>query len=103
MKNTLACVLLFASGATVLAAETSPIEEFRKLDRNADGRLSAAEAKVRPELEMAFESLDKDHDGFLSPAEFGTWSGLVKPGGAKPVDPSTGPSGSGNAQHMPKD
>jgi len=95
--------LLLLAGATVLAAEVSPLDEFHKLDRNVDGRLSAAEAKVRPELEAAFESLDKDHDGFLSTAEFGTWSGVLKPGGAKPVDPSTGPSGSGNAQHMPKE
>jgi hypothetical protein len=94
--------LLLVSSAGALAAEVSPIEEFRKLDRNADGRLSGAEAKVRPELEAAFDSLDKNHDGFLSPEEFGVWSGLGKPGGAKPVDPSTGPSGSGGAQHMPK-
>ena len=101
MKNRVGALLLaLASAAT--AAEVSPIDEFRKLDRDADGRLSAAEAKVRPELEAAFESLDKDHDGFLSSAEFGTWRGLGKPGADAPVDPSTGPSGSGGAQHMPK-
>jgi len=96
-------LLLLLLAASAAAAETGPLEEFRKLDRNADGKLSPAEAKVRPELEAAFESLDMDHDGFLSPAEFGTWSGPGKPGRARPVDPSTGPSGSGGAQHMPKE
>jgi Ca2+-binding EF-hand superfamily protein len=101
MKTAFTAVLMLI-GATALAAEVSPIDTFRKLDRNADGKLSSAEAKVRPELETAFESLDTDHDGFLSPSEFGTWNGGGK-AGARTVDPTTVPSGSGNAQHMPKE
>jgi Ca2+-binding EF-hand superfamily protein len=87
--------LLMVLGTTTLAAQVTPLDEFHKLDRNGDGRLSAAEAKVRPDLEAAFESLDKNHDGFLSPEEFGIWH--------KTVDPTTGPSGSNGAQHMPKE
>ena len=53
-------LLLLLLAASAAAAETGPLEDFRKLDRNADGKLSAAEAKVRPELEAVFDSLDKD-------------------------------------------
>ena len=102
MKRVVALVLSVLAFAAA-AAEVSPIDQFRKLDRYGDGKLSAAEAKVRPELETAFESLDKNHDGFLTPDEFGVWGGLTKDGRTKPVDASTLPSGSGTAQHMPKE
>ncbi len=50
--------------------------------------------KGNADIEVNFESLDRNHDGFLSAEEFGR--------GAAPSDPSTAP-GEARAHSMPKE
>jgi len=64
------------------------IAEFKKLDKNGDGKLSREEfvagtetvGKGKKEMtpEQQFKSLDKDGDGFLSPTEFAARGGKKK-------------------------
>jgi hypothetical protein len=46
--------------------------KFGKLDTNADGRISAAEANADKKLSGGFASIDADHDGYLSQSEYTT-------------------------------
>ncbi len=43
---------------------------FLQTDRNGDGQISRAEAATVPGLEAAFDRLDTDRSGGLSPEEF---------------------------------
>ena len=74
--------------------------DFSTVDKDANGRLSKQETLAVAELEGAFDALDTDHDGSVSPAEFSHWN---RAGRTAPVprDPSTAPGGSAGAQHMP--
>lgn len=61
---------------------TSPIRDtaaptpmsFEELDANGDGAVSKDEAAVDPALAQAFDTLDKDADGKLSPAEYAAYN-----------------------------
>jgi hypothetical protein len=48
----------------------------------------------------AFDTLDVNHDGFLSPAEFQAWPRALKTTDPAKRDPGTVPGGSAGAQHM---
>ncbi|HXC60898.1 MAG TPA: EF-hand domain-containing protein [Steroidobacteraceae bacterium] len=82
------------------ALPDGPKIDFSTVDKDANGKLSKEETLPIAELEGAFDKLDTDHDGSVSPAEFARWS---RAGKASPVshDPTTAPSGSAGAQHMP--
>ena len=100
----LSCLLLTcAAGETLFAqgvgTELKPIA-FSTLDTNKDGKLSLSEARADPGLYADFAMLDVNQDGFLSPEEFQAWPRASKTKGAVP-DPTTAPSGSAGAQHMP--
>jgi hypothetical protein len=43
---------------------------FNELDANGDGAISKEEAAVDPPLVQAFDTLDRDADGKLSPTEY---------------------------------
>ena len=101
----LACFLLTGTpGATLFAqgvhSELKSIA-FSTLDTNKDGKLSRDEARADPGLYAAFDMLDANHDGFLSPQEFQAWPRALKTKDGSVPDPSTAPSGSAGAQHMP--
>lgn len=75
----LAGVALVVSAAPVFAAKgdkPTPEEHFKKLDKNADGKLSLDEFKGKKTGEKAeaaeemFKAKDKDSDGFLTLDEF---------------------------------
>jgi len=60
-----------------MATKRSPAEMFRKLDRNADGRLNRDEL---PEpLRQHFTALDKDEDGSISLSEWVAGRSLLRP------------------------
>ena len=53
-----------------LWAQAGKDEEFRKLDLNADGRVSLAEAAGHAEVVTKFDKADRNKDGQLSRVEF---------------------------------
>jgi hypothetical protein len=70
-----------AALALPLAAQTqpqapmdpSPAEAaFKRVDANADGKISRQEATAMPGLAAKFVELDRDKDGALTLAEFST-------------------------------
>lgn len=71
-------LLLFAAPLNAVAKEgkSTPEEHFKKLDKNADGKLSLDEFKGKKagekaeQAEAAFKAKDKDSDGFLTLEEF---------------------------------
>ncbi|HEY1900298.1 MAG TPA: EF-hand domain-containing protein [Steroidobacteraceae bacterium] len=95
-------VLACTAGGTLFAqgerSELKPIA-FSTLDTNKDGKISLVEARADPGLYMVFDMLDTNHDGYLSRQEFQAWPRAMKPKHAS--DPTTAPSGSAGAQHMP--
>jgi hypothetical protein len=52
--------LALAAGAAAVPSLAHPADDFQRLDRNGDGRISASELLA----------LDNDHDGQVSAAEF---------------------------------
>jgi Ca2+-binding EF-hand superfamily protein len=91
-----ACDLGYAQGAK---QELAPVA-FATLDTNKDGRISRQEALAAPDLYDAFDALDLNHDGFLTPAEFQAWPRALQSGDPAGRDPGTAPGGSAGAQHM---
>ncbi len=75
--------------------------DFIVVDKDANGSLSREEAKAVADLDSSFTQLDADQDNVVTPAEFTKWKRAGKIVGAKPLDPTTAPSGSAGAQHMP--
>ncbi len=99
-------LVLAITFAAAAGAQTPPAQnqnptlfDFKPMDINSDGRVSLEEAKPNSELVRAFEALDLNHDDFLTPLEFSRWSRAGK--SLVPSDPTTAPSGSNGAQHMP--
>jgi hypothetical protein len=46
-------------------------QRFSKADADGDGKLSKTEAQAMPRVAKAFDSIDADHDGFVTKAEIG--------------------------------
>lgn len=70
-------------------ADAPPSPQFRSLDSNGDGLISASEAKKKPGLGSSFNELDMNGDGQLSTQEFAAFAS----GGAggKPVGGKASP------------
>ena len=82
-RNIALCVAALSVAAALADAQTEPRPihtaaidtseaAFRKLDADHDGRISALEANSDPKVAERFLQADKNHDGFLSLAEFRT-------------------------------
>lgn len=76
MKTVFLCSALlcagpaFAADGTATASEPPPgATTFRDLDTNRDGRLTFSEAFPNPRLSNAFNLIDQNADGFLTPRE----------------------------------
>lgn len=74
-----ACALALTTAAwpVPVSAEASPDEKiteakdlFERLDRDGDGFISPAEAKVVPSLDKEFKRIDTNGDGRISCEEF---------------------------------
>jgi len=75
--------------------------DFVTVDKDQNGSLSKEEAKAIGDLDSSFAQLDADKDEVVSKTEFLKWKRAGKIVGAKVPDPTTAPSGSAGAQHMP--
>ena len=80
-RNIVLGMAALSAAAALADAQTEPLTihtaaidtseaAFRKLDTDHDGRISALEANSDPKVAERFLQADKNHDGFLSPAEF---------------------------------
>jgi hypothetical protein len=75
--------------------------DFVTVDKDQNGSLSKEESKAVGDLDSSFAQLDADKDEVVSKTEFLKWKRAGKIAGAKVPDPTTAPSGSAGAQHMP--
>ena len=74
VAQTLAALAGVSAMAAALAqtpATTNPV--FESIDKNADGRVTLAEASNDDDLFVAFKGLDKDKNGELSKEEFAVY------------------------------
>ena len=62
-----------AMTAALAQTQTTTTAVFESLDKNADGRVTLAEASNDDELFVAFKTLDKDKNGELSTDEFAVY------------------------------
>lgn len=70
----LSAIAGLAAACSVIAADapqTTPV--FESLDKNADGKVSLAEASSDDALFVAFKNLDTDKNGELSKEEFAAY------------------------------
>lgn len=65
-----ASALAFAAGGAVAADDNKEHKGFNDMDKNADGKLTRAEAKGKKELLGKWKEADKDKDGNLSRTEY---------------------------------
>ena len=64
-----AAICLATTAAVAGGASSDRAAHFDRLDANADGKLSRAEAAGHSELAQKFERLDSNKDGFLTRGE----------------------------------
>ena len=65
-----ALVGVVAMTAALAQTQTTTTPVFDSLDKNADGKVTLAEASNDDELFVAFKNLDKDKNGELNKDEF---------------------------------
>lgn len=83
--------MMSALSSSALAITPDPSDqniyqrEFRLLDANSDGKLSASEVKKDPIFDGGFGKADKNHDGNLSQDEYATYKSAAQQVEAKRV------------------
>jgi Ca2+-binding EF-hand superfamily protein len=70
ITTTLAAVALLAGNAVQAAGQSETTSTFQTLDSDANGTISAAEAKANPDLHARWQELDTDKNNQLDTAEF---------------------------------
>jgi hypothetical protein len=85
------CAVLAQSTSTGAAARSTDV--MQRLDRNNDGFVTRDEAKDATELQGRFAELDKDNDGKISAAEMSGMDADRSATGATGVRGSTGGMG----------
>jgi len=65
-----ASAMALACGGAFAADKDKEHKGFNDMDKNADGKLTRAEAKGNKELLARWKEADTDHDGVLSRAEY---------------------------------
>ena len=67
-----ACAFYFAApGAKATSATAASFNSFAELDTDLDGYIDIDEASKLADLQEAFDLVDRDGDGRLSPLEYG--------------------------------
>lgn len=74
MNKAIVLVLLGLAAGAVHAegVDEKPVPSFSQLDVDRDGRISTDEAAAEPRIAERFSVADRDQDGYLSFAEFGS-------------------------------
>lgn len=86
MLNTLkafAPIAIFIASTNVYAQEPGSDARFQRLDTNADGYVSRAEANDAEELNTRFSELDVNNDGKLTRDEYGALEREAREAAAK--------------------
>ena len=82
MKTSFTAVSFFAallmSGATVAGGAS---KQFKQLDEDGNGQLSAVEASKHSELSTAWSRVDKDNSGTIDQQEFSAFETMQEEGG----------------------
>jgi Ca2+-binding EF-hand superfamily protein len=73
IAQTLAALVGVVAMSAALAQTPTTTPVFESLDKNADGKVTLAEASNDDELFVAFKTLDKDKNGELSKDEFAVY------------------------------
>jgi len=73
VAHILSAVAGIAAFGVVLAQTPTATPVFESIDKNADGKVSLAEASNNDELFVAFKNLDTDKNGELSKEEFAAY------------------------------
>lgn len=69
LAATILSAAAWAQTAPAAPADGPPRSMFGALDANGDGRIARDEAAGHPRLNAAFDRIDADRDGFLTPEE----------------------------------
>ena len=69
-----ACLLLAVPAPGVLGASGSGGRLLQKIDADGNGMISRAEAQASLELAAAFDIIDANHDGQITPDELRAWN-----------------------------
>jgi len=70
VKILLALTCLFSAVSFAQTATTSPKPSFKEIDKNGDGKITAAEAKAAGISDADFKKADKNGDGSLTTDEY---------------------------------
>jgi hypothetical protein len=89
MKHVLIGLALATVAAVASAGDMMSKGGFKDLDKNTDGKLSAAEVSAQAGLSKDFKGADTDGDGYVSESEYNAW---IAAHPAKPAETQSQPT-----------